>query len=521
MNEPQDFTLENNMSQNSALQDTSTDQTSPANKMKNLVALCKRRGFIFPASEIYGGINGFWDYGPLGVELKNNLAQSWWRRMVTTPPIGPDGLPLQIVGLDSAIIQNPKVWEASGHVGGFSDPMVDCRETKARYRADHLIVIYPEGAEFGAAVNEGATKEEIEKRLKKLKLPTSDYTIKALLDIAFADYAKIYGPDAKEAGSLTEPKEFNLLFETRIGAVKDDASIAYLRGETAQGIFVNYKNILDTARVKVPFGIAQIGKAFRNEVTPRNYIFRSREFEQMEMEWFCHPDDAPKWFEFWKKERTAWWESVGVNLDNVLMREHGQDELVFYSKGTFDIEYKFPFTDPGFGELEGIAYRGDYDLGQHQKFSGQKLDYIDPERGNERYTPHVIEPAAGLTRGVLAVLSEAYTEDPNRPSGVYMNFTPAMAPKKAAILPLTAKDDHVPMARELYMALRENYNVDLDIKQNIGKRYARQDEIGTPFCFTIDNDSLSDKTVTVRWRNTMEQSRIKIDDVPAFMAEHM
>ncbi len=488
--------------------------------MKEIVALCKRRGFIFPASDIYGGINGFWDFGPLGVELKNNLRDLWWKRMVTCPPIGPDGHPVQMVGLDSAIIQNPKVWVASGHVGGFSDPMVDCRETKLRYRQDHLIVFVPkDGQGPWVSFNQEVDDDEIEKRFKKLGLKKSkgDFDRKALTDIALENYPHIIGPDAKTPGTLTEPKAFNLLFETRIGAVASSDNIAYLRGETAQGIFINYKNVLDSSRVKMPFGIAQIGKAFRNEVNPRNFIFRSREFEQMEMEFFCHPDEARKWFDFWKAERQKFWEELGLSKGNLLMREHDQDELVFYSKGTFDIEYKFPFTDPGFGELEGIAYRTNYDLTQHQEHSGQKMEYIDPERDNERYIPHVIEPAAGLTRGVLALLCEAFTVDPSRPSGLYLNFHPKIAPKKAAILPLTTKDGQPEKAEKLYMALREEYAVDLDIKQNIGKRYARQDEIGTPFCFTIDNDTIADDTVTVRERNTMAQERISIDRVSDYL----
>lgn len=482
--------------------------------MKDIVALAKRRGFIYPASDIYGGINGFWDYGPLGTELKNNLRDYWWKRMVTCPPLGPDGHPVQIVGLDSAIIQNPKVWVASGHVGGFSDPMVDCKETKKRYREDHLVVYITDT--LWPAFHEEVEQDEVEKRFKKLGLKPSTM-IKKLTDIPFSDYKNVVGPDAKEAGSLTEPKAFNLLFETKIGAVASDDNIAYLRGETAQGIFINYKNVLDSSRVKIPFGIAQIGKAFRNEVNPRNFIFRSREFEQMEMEFFCHPDDAKKWFDFWIAERKKFWEELGLTSENILMREHGQDELVFYSQGTFDIEYKFPFTAPGFGELEGIAYRTNYDLTQHQEHSGQKMDYVDPERDNERYIPHVIEPAAGLTRGVLALLCEAYTVDPNRPSGMYMNFKPSIAPKKAAILPLTAKDGQPEIAEKLYMELREEFAVDLDIKQNIGKRYARQDEIGTPFCFTIDNDTVTDGTVTVRERNTMAQERIALDSVRDYL----
>jgi glycyl-tRNA synthetase len=515
--------------------------TTPAKDMKDIVALCKRRGFIFGASDIYGGINGFWDYGPLGTELKNNLRDLWWRRMVLCPPIGPDGHPVQIVGLDSAIIQNPKVWVASGHVGGFSDPMVDCKETKLRYRADHLFAIkanYTDGT--GRVVwlvfVEGTDDETIERRAKKLKyeLPTN---WKQLGTTIFSSFSKntleedVIGPDASKRGTLTEPKAFNLLFETRIGAVQTDDNIAYLRGETAQGIFINYKNVLDSSRVKIPFGIAQVGKAFRNEVNPRNFIFRSREFEQMEMEWFCDPNDkdiTPKmWFDFWKEERKKFWQELGLSQDNLLMREHDADELVFYSKGTFDIEYHFPFNgydaqgNKQFGELEGIAYRTDYDLTQHQTHSGEKMEYIDPDDSKNRYIPHVIEPAAGLTRGVLALLCEAYTPDPNRPSGVYLNFHPKIAPKKAAILPLTAKEGHPEKAEKLYMALREEFPVDLDIKQNIGKRYARQDEIGTPFCFTIDNDTMQDDTVTVRDRNTMAQERIGMDHVAEYMRKKM
>lgn len=506
-----------------APQKNTNPASQPTDLMKDIVALCKRRGFIFGASDIYGGINGFWDFGPLGVELKNNLRDLWWRAMVTTPPIGPDGEPVEIVGLDSAIIQNPKVWVASGHVGGFADPMVDCRETKKRYREDHLDVLVPKTGE-GAwiAVPQSDEDNVTPGRLKKFGKGRleSEYTRTPLNKIPLSDYAKIVGPDAKEPGSLTEPKAFNLLFETKIGAVASDDNIAYLRGETAQGIFINFKNVVDSSRVRMPFGIAQIGKAFRNEVNPRNFIFRSREFEQMEMEWFCHPKDARMWFDFWKDQRQKFWQQLGLSKDNLLMREHGQDELVFYSKGTFDIEYKFPFTAPGFGELEGIAYRTDYDLTQHQTHSGVKLEYMDPVT-QERYMPHVVEPAAGLTRGVLALLCEAYTVDPSRPSGVYLNFHPAVAPKKAAILPLTAKDQHPIIATKMYMALRDEFAIDLDIKQNIGKRYARQDEIGTPFCFTIDDQTVADNTVTVRERNTMAQERIHIDHAADYLREKM
>ena len=494
--------------------------------MKDIVALCKRRGFIFPASDIYGGLNGFWDFGPLGTELKNNLRDAWWHNMVIAPPLGPDGTPVEIVGIDSAIIQNPKTWEASGHVGGFSDPMVDCKESKKRYRQDHLVVMTAEKADRWPAFHEETEDGDIEKRLKKLGLPgdLSLFEKINLTKLPVEDYAKIIGPDVKEPGTLTEPKEFNLMFHTFVGATASEDNKAYLRPETAQGIFLNYKNVLDSSRVKMPFGIAQIGKAYRNEVTPRNFIFRSREFEQMEMEWFCHPDEAEQWQKFWFDERVKFWKSVGLGDENMVMRPHDADELAHYATeglGTSDIEYKFPFTDPGYGELEGIAHRCDFDLKQHQEHSGQKLEYLDPARDNERYIPHVIEPAAGLTRGVLALICEAYTVDESRPSGVYLNFHPAMAPKKAAILPLTAKEEHVPIAQKLYLELREEFPVDLDIKQNIGKRYARQDEIGTPYCFTIDNDTIEDQTVTVRERNTMAQERIHLDKVADYLREKM
>lgn len=547
-------------------QDRTEKQTPP--QMKDIVALCKRRGFIFPASDIYGGLNGFWDFGPLGTELKNNLRDLWWKDMVKTPPMGPDGTPLQIVGIDSAIIQNPKTWEASGHVGGFSDPMQTCRQCKKLFRADHVgeqlreaewvekLVEMFEPTEFDHFIKfkSGKALKWAKGKGKKLApglalVRNPELTLSWLAE----DLGKQFNEDGFEepigidkllqylateqkaatglqvpcpncGGDLSEPKDFNLMFKTYVGAAATEDDAAYLRPETAQGIFLNYKNVLDSARVKIPFGIAQIGKAYRNEVTPRNFIYRSREFEQMEMEWFCPPDEAAKWRNFWIEHRHNWWRSIGIPDHMLTLREHEADELAHYAtegEGTVDIEFQFPFTYPGFGELEGVAHRCDYDLRQHQEHSGQKMEYIDPEDTNNRYIPHVIEPAAGLTRGVLALLCAAYTEDPERPSGVYLNFHPSVAPKKAAILPLTAKDEHTGPATELYMALREHYNVDLDIKQNIGKRYARQDEIGTPFCFTIDNQTLEDRTVTVRHRNTMEQERISMDEARSYLAEQI
>ncbi len=495
--------------------------------MDEIVALCKRRGFIFPASEIYQGINGFWDFGPLGIELKNNLRDAWWNAMVRTPPLGPDGEPLQIVGVDTSIIQNPRAWEASGHVGGFSDPMVDCRKTKARYRYDHLRVLRTKNAAVGApmfAFMEGEP-DGAKKKIKKLGkgVPEEEWEEVALKDVPDSELARVVGPDVNEPGTLTEPRQFNLMFKTYVGAIQSEDSVAYLRPETAQGIFLNFKNVVDSTRVKTPFGIAQIGKAFRNEVTPRNYIFRTREFEQMEMEWFCHPSEAKQWHDFWCAERTKFWKDLGLTSDNLHLRAHEQDELAHYAKegaGTFDIEYRFPFSAPGFGELEGIAHRVDYDLRQHQEFSNTKLSYFDAEK-NERYLPHVIEPAAGLTRGVLALICEAYTPDPQRPSGVYMKFHPRMAPVKAGIFPLVQKEGMPEVAEKLFRDLRTRHVVQYDPKQAIGKRYARMDEGGTPYCFTIDGDTLTDQTVTVRDRDTLTQERIAIDKVAAFLDEKM
>ena len=533
----------------------------PASKsMDEIVALCKRRGFVYPASEIYGGINGFWDYGPLGTALKNNIRDHWWKHTVECPPIGPDNQPVAIVGLDSAIIQNPKTWEASGHVGGFSDPMVDCRESKKRYRADHLYVMIVDNIEtpFGvsAVISEEAQAKDWAKGLSEhekeltVRFQLSKAARKQLADmgknspfgyrlrrgdqLSEEERSITFGPDATTSGTLTTPREFNLMFETFVGAIRNEDAKAYLRPETAQGIFLNYKNVLDTMRVKVPFGIAQIGKSFRNEVTPRNFIFRSREFEQMEMEWFCAPDEAPKWYDFWKHERMRWWKTLGIADSNLRFRDHDEDELAHYSKMCVDIEYKYPFSAPGFGELEGVAHRGCFDLSQHQEHARQKLEYFDQERqvqakneglskdeinARSKYIPNVIEPASGLTRGVLVLLCEAFTPDESRPSKVYMKFKPKFAPIKAGIFPLVNKDGMPEIAQKLYMSLREKFTCQLDAKQSIGKRYARMDEAGTPYCFTIDGDTLQDQTVTVRDRDTQSQERINIEKVEAFLAE--
>jgi glycyl-tRNA synthetase len=528
--------------------------------MEAIVSLCKRRGFIYQASEIYGGLKGFWDYGPLGVLLKNHIRDSWWRAMVECPPIGPDGHPVEIVGLDSAIIQHPKTWVASGHVAGFNDPMIDCRESKGRYRADHLWSSFFAlgGKRVGIAFMASSDGEALD-IAERLRDPDQRKSVRPLISSAAwdairrasiiptitssngmawtdEDRAAVFGPEATTAGTLTEPRAFNLMLDTYPGPIRDEANKAYLRPETAQGCFLNYKNILDTTRVKVPFGIAQVGKSFRNEVTPRNFIFRSREFEQMEMEFFCPPDDSMQWYEFWRGERMKWWLSLGIKAENLKFRDHAADELAHYSKACVDVEYLYPFTAPDFGELEGIAHRGCFDLTQHGQHSGQRLDYFDQElqlklkeagaspediKAKSRYIPNVIEPASGLTRAVLVLLCEAYRKDPSRPSGEYLAFKPQFAPVKAGIFPLVNKDGMPEIGEKLYLDLRKHFAVEYDPKQSIGKRYARMDEIGTPFSFTIDGDTVSQGTVTVRHRDTQQQEKVGVANVKAYLTEKL
>jgi len=506
--------------------------------MDAIMALCKRRGFVYQASEIYGGINGFWDYGPLGAQLKKNLRDAWWQDMIMRPcwgKAGPGDQRVKCVPVETRIIQHPKAWEASGHVAGFNDPMVDCKETKGRYRYDHVMVFVPESgspgekpvfAYVGDTPSEAKQKKKAEKTFGAVKsVPLSTLE---------KPWARVIAPDADKPGSLTEPKQFNLMFRTYLGATATEDDIAYLRPETAQGVFIQFKNVIDTTRVKIPFGIGNVGTSFRNEVTPRNFTFRSREFEQMELEFFCHPSESVEWYKFWRDFRMEWWKSIGLAGDNLILREHDKDELSHYSQGTSDVEYRFPFTAPGFGELEGIAHRGDYDLTQHQKVSGVKLEYNDTERGEvlpnggrrgERYLPHCIEPAAGLDRGVLAILCESYTKDESRPSPEFMKFHPRLAPIKAAVFPLVAKDGMPEVAEKLHTELTDKFwregAVEMDEKQSIGKRYARMDEAGTPFCFTIDGDTLKDQTVTVRDRDTGKQDRIAIAQVSHFLAEKL
>jgi len=511
--------------------------TSDLSVMDQIVALAKRRGFVYPASEIYGGIRGFWDYGPLGVLLKNNIRDWWWRCMVECPPIGPDGRPIDMVGLDSSIIQHPKTWEASGHTATFADPMRRCPKCGHIVRADHYWDILTTQSkwfeELASATDNGAkTDGDTLIRWVKNKGRKACPNLSAVKQLAVTApaepgmralvHALADGSDPCIlcGAELGAPEQFNLMMVSYAGLQQTQENLVYLRPETAQGIFLNYKNILDTTRVKVPFGVAQVGKSFRNEVTPRNFIFRSREFEQMEMEFFCPPDDALKWYEFWRHERMKWWYSLGIKPENLKFRDHEQSELSHYSKATVDIEYKYPFTAPDFGELEGIAHRGDFDLMQHQKHSNVRLDYFDQDR-NQRYMPNVIEPASGLTRAVLVLLCEAFTPDETRPSKLYLKFHPKFAPIKAGIFPLVNKDGMPEIAERLYLDLRTSFMCEYDPKQAIGKRYARMDEIGTPFCITIDGQTKDDGTVTVRERDTMSQQRISLSQVRQFLTDKL
>ena len=523
--------------------------------MDKLVSLCKRRGFMFQSSEIYGGLNGFWDYGPLGVELKKNIKEAWWRDMVTghDDMTAAEGAPSthEMTGLDCTIIMHPQVWKCSGHYDLFHDFMVDCRESKKRYRHDQVVGRWLKKNDervFIAVEETDAAEEDLQRKgMKFLNLRakdadklTWDGDIVSLTTVD--DFDRVVGPDSKKLGTLTEPREFNLMFKTYVGALSGEEGAAFLRPETAQGIFMNFKNVVDSTRVRVPFGIAQIGKSFRNEITPRNFTFRSREFEQMEIEFFCHPNESHQWYKFWRDRRFRWYTDLGLASERLQLRDHDADELSHYSTGTADIEYAFPFLPEGtFGELEGIAHRGDFDLRSHMegkldpntnpleveknehgkpkwRGSGKDLSYRDDLSG-ERFTPHVIEPSAGADRATLAFLCEAYREDEapddkgKMQTRVVMKLHPRIAPIKAAILPLVKKDGMPEIAKDLYRDLKKKYNVFYDEKSAVGRRYRRQDEAGTPFCVTVDGQSVTDQTVTIRDRDTLEQVRIKIDEV--------
>ena len=479
--------------------------------MSKLMSLCKRRGFIFQSSEIYGGIGGFWDYGPLGVELKRNIKEAWWHDMVNghDDTTADDNAPsiYGMVGLDSSIIMHPQVWKVVGHYDLFHDMLVDCRTCKARFRVDHI-------------------------------------------STSACPHKPSKNPGEHKDCDLTDPREFNLMFKTHVGALFDPTAEAYLRPETAQGIFVNFKNVLDTSRVKLPFGIAQIGKSFRNEITPRNYTFRSREFEQMEIEFFCYPEQSQHWYTYWRDRRFAWYTSLGLQSEKLRLRDHTPDELSHYSCGTADIEYAFPFLAEGeFGELEGVAHRGDFDLRSHMEGklvrdgdgfkveldgegkpryagSGKDLRYFDPQ-SKKRFIPHVVEPSAGADRATLAFLCEAYTEDAvpdtkgKLQERVLMKFHPRLAPIKAAVFPLVKRDGMPDVAKDIYRELKRRWHVFYDEGGSVGRRYRRQDESGTPFCITVDSQTLDDRTVTVRDRDTTEQVRVAISELPAFLSEKL
>ena len=456
--------------------------------MDKLVALCKGRGFVYAGSEIYGGLANTWDYGPLGVELKNNIKQAWWKKFVKESPYN--------VGLDAAILMNPQTWVASGHLGGFSDPLMDCRECKERFRADKIIEDYC--AENGV---------ELEKPIDAF----SQDEMKA-----FIEEKNIPCPSCGKH-NFTDIRQFNLMFKTFQGVTEDAKNTVYLRPETAQGIFVNFANVQRTSRKKVPFGIGQIGKSFRNEITPGNFIFRVREFEQMELEFFCKPGTDLEWFSYWRGFCRDWLLSLGIKEENLRLRDHDPEELCFYSKATTDFEFLFPF---GWGELWGVADRTDYDLTQHQNTSGKDLTYFDQET-NEHYIPYVIEPSLGVERSFLAFLCDAYDEEvvdtEKNDTRVVLRLHPALAPFKAAVLPLSKKLSEE--ARKVFDTLAPDFMVDFDEAGSIGKRYRRQDEIGTPYCVTFDFDSLEDNCVTVRERDSMEQVRLPIAELPAFLAE--
>lgn len=535
----------------------------PFMSMEKIVSLCKRRGFLFQSSEIYGGLNGFWDYGPMGVELKRNLKDAWWRDMVT----GHDDFEIysgapgayEMVGLDCSIIMHPQVWKCSGHYDLFHDFMVDCRESKRRYRHDQVVGrwVSAKGKRAFIAVEASTEAPQAieQKALKFFNLRAKDleqlvYDGDALLLSQLSDFSQVVGPDAKELGTLTPPREFNLMFKTFVGALSGEEGAAFLRPETAQGIFVNFKNVLDSSRVKVPFGIAQIGKSFRNEITPRNFTFRSREFEQMEIEFFCNPGQSPDWYRYWRDRRFRWYLELGLSKDRLRLREHTPEEVAHYSCGTADIEYAFPFLQAGeFGELEGIAHRADFDLRSHMegklvkvggdlvlektaegqprhKGSGKDLSYFDDET-RERFTPHVIEPSAGADRATLAFLCEAYQEDKvpdengNPRERTFLRLHPRIAPIKAAVFPLVKKDGMPEIAQKIYREMKPHFPVFYDEKGAIGRRYARQDEVGTPFCITVDGQTLSDQTVTIRERDSLKQWRVRADQCADEIRKHL
>jgi glycyl-tRNA synthetase len=532
--------------------------------MDQLVALCKRRGFLFQSSEIYGGLNGFWDYGPLGVELKRNVREAWWRDMVTghNELEVPTGAPsaFEMTGLDSAIIQHPQVWKCSGHYDLFHDYMIDCRDSQRRYRYDQVQGRWVEHNGKRVFVATEASGEEGVEAIQQKALKFFNLRSKQADQLhwdgpmvsltALQDFSAVLGPDAKQLGTLTTPREFNLMFKTIVGALGGEEDAAFLRPETAQGIFVNFKNVVDSTRVRIPFGIAQVGKSFRNEITPRNFTFRSREFEQMEIEFFCHPSTSRQWYQYWRDRRYRWYIDLGLAGDRLRLRDHAAEELSHYSVGTADIEYAFPFLAAGeFGELEGVAHRGDFDLRSHMegklvrqgdqlvvelgpdgkpkyRGSGKDLSYFD-DLTKERFVPHVIEPSAGADRATLAFLCQAYEEDEapdengKAAKRVVMRFHPRLAPIKVGVFPLVKKDGMPEIARDIYRQLKPYMTVFYDEKGAVGRRYRRQDEAGTPFCITVDGQTLTDSTVTVRDRDSLRQWRVRKEELLGELRERL
>ncbi len=480
-------------------------------RMATIVGLAKRRGFVFQSSEIYGGLNGCWDYGPLGVELLNNLKQAWWRSMTLRP---------DIEGIDAAILMHPRVWEASGHVAGFTDPMIDCKNCKARYRLDVLLeelsvknkkkvlrALEPDA--FAGQLSDSTVEEEFAKRTAE------DAAASAVVS------QHINCPACGMQQTFTDARQFNLMFKTFVGPVEDSGAVVYLRPETAQGIFVNFLNVLNATRQKVPFGIAQIGKAFRNEINTKNFLFRTREFEQMEMQFFVTPGDEDRWFEYWREQRMQWFTDLGMKSEK--LRWHRHDKLAHYAKEAYDIEFEFPF---GWGEVEGIHSRTDFDLSRHEEYSGKSMKYFD-DRSKEHYIPYVIETSIGASRSFMAFLTAAYEEElaptaeGKEEMRTVMRFHPRLAPMKAGVLPLVNRDGMDDAAKKLFDDLQRHFRVFYDDSGAIGRRYRRQDEIGTPYCFTVDSQTLEDQTVTVRERDTMNQERIAIDAVKTYVIERI
>ena len=492
----------------------SEKKNKPTDAVANIVSLAKRRGFVFQSSEIYGGLNGCWDYGPLGVELLKNIKEEWWKFMTYRD---------NVEGLDASILMHPKVWEASGHVENFTDPMIDCKQCKARFRLDVLgDSINEKKKEKAIAELKNDFKDDvsiISKIEEKIKNPGDDDPFNLLLEdeqVGKALLGKLNCPQCGNANTFTDARKFNLMFKTFVGPVEDSGSVVYLRPETAQGIFVNFLNVQSSARQKLPFGIAQIGKAFRNEINTKNFLFRTREFEQMEMQFFVKPEDAKEWYEYWKAARIEWFKSLGMT--QAKLRYHDHIKLAHYAAAATDIEYEFPF---GWGEIEGIHNRTNFDLSRHEEFSGKSLKYFDDE-SKEKFVPFIIETSAGASRSFMAFLVDAYYEEEvNGEMRSVLRFHPRLAPIKAAIFPLVNKDGMPEVSREIEKDLRRNFKVFYDDKGAVGRRYRRQDEAGTPFCITVDTQTMEDKTVTVRDRDSMIQERVAIDQLTRYLSDKL